>query len=140
MSRDIRLHYERVVGAALVLAAILPLYFLLTGFAAPGRHDAPVSCGSTVTALGRDRSSPTDPAGACHAGAVDRLHLAASYFAAAAAVALCAWTFGGLRERWLNGAWERGHAPSRWMTTPSQVWIYSGLLFVVLISITRSGF
>jgi hypothetical protein len=46
MGRDIRLHYERVAAVALVLAAILPLYFLLTGFAVAGPNDAPFGSGS----------------------------------------------------------------------------------------------
>jgi hypothetical protein len=82
MSRDIRLYYERVAGVALVLAAVLPLYFLLTGFAVLGPNDAPLRCASTVTELGRDRSTATDPMDSCHAGAVERLHVAGGYLAA----------------------------------------------------------
>jgi len=139
MGRDIRLHYERVAAMALVLAATLPLYFLLTGFAVTGPNDAPLPCGTTVTELGRDRSTVTDPAGACHAAAVERLHVAGGYLAVSLAVALSVWVVGATRERWLNGAWERGQSPSRWLSTPGQVWILAGLLFVVFISIAQAG-
>ena len=63
MGRDIRLHYEQVATVALLLAALLPLYFLLTGFAVLGPNDAPLRCGSTITELGRDRSTTADPTG-----------------------------------------------------------------------------
>ncbi len=139
MSRAIRLHYERVVGVALVLAATLPLFFLLTGFVVRGPNGAALPCGTTVTALGRDHATSTDPGGACHAGAVDRLHLAGGYFAASAGVAFCVWLVAGARERRLNTIWERGQVPSGWITTPGQVWIFAGLLFVIFISIARSG-
>ena len=139
MSRDIRLQHERVAAVALLIAALLPLYFLLTGFAVAGPGPAPLRCGSTVAELGRDRSSTTDPADACHAGAVERLHLAGGYFAASLGVALCVWTVGAVRERSLNGAWERGLSPSRWLTTPGQVWLMAALLFVIFISVARSG-
>jgi len=138
MSRDIRLQYERVVGAALVLAVVLPLYFLLTGFAVTGSNGAPLPCGTTVSALGRDRSTTTDPDGACHAGAVERLHLAGGYFATSLGVALCVWLVGGARERRLNGPWD-GRVPSGWITTPGQVWMLAGVLFVIFISVVRSG-
>jgi hypothetical protein len=139
MGRDIRLDYERVAAVALVLAVMLPLYFLLTGFAVTGPNDAPLPCGTTVTELGRDRSTVTDPEGACHAAAVVRLHVAAGYLAVSLAVALSVCVVGATRERWLNSAWERGRAPSRWLTTPSQVWILAGLLFVVFIAIAQAG-
>jgi hypothetical protein len=139
MSRDIRLHYERVAGVALMLAAMLPLYFLLTGFAVTGRNGTPLRCGTTVTELGRDRSTTTDPTDACHAGAVERLHVAGGYLAASLAVALSVWVVGGTRERWLNGAWDRGQSPSSWLTTPTQVWVLAGLLFVVFIAIAQTG-
>jgi hypothetical protein len=139
MSRDIRLHYERVVGVALVLGATLPLYFLLTGFAVTGPSGSPLSCGTTVAELGRDRSTAKDPGGACHAGAVERLHVAGGYFAASLAVALSVWLVAERRERWLNAAWARGQVPSGWFVTPGQVWILAGLLFVLFISIARSG-
>ena len=132
MQGPIRLHYERVVGVALVLAVLLPLYFLLMGFAVPGAHDAAVACGSTVAALGRSGSTTADPAGACHAGAVQRLHLAGGYFAACLAVAVVVWLVAGARERALNRAWESARAPSRWISTPGQVWVFAALLFVVL--------
>ena len=61
MGRDIRLHYEQVAGVALLLAALLPLYFLLTGFAVLGPRGTPLRCGSTITELGRDRSTTADP-------------------------------------------------------------------------------
>jgi hypothetical protein len=139
MGRDIRLHYEQVAAVALLLAALLPLYFLLTGFAVLGSNDTPLTCGSTITELGRDRSTTADPTGACHGGAVDRLHVAAGYLAASLGVALSVLIVGATRERRLNGAWERGQLPSRWLTTPSQVWILGGLLFVVFISVARTG-
>jgi hypothetical protein len=139
MSRDIRLHYEYVVGTALLLAVALPLYFLLTGFSVRGPNDAPLPCGTTVAELGRDRSTTTDPAGACHAGAVERLHVAGGYFAASLAVALTVWLVAGTRERSLNRAWERGRAPSGWVPTPGQVWVIAGLSFVVFVAIARTG-
>ena len=132
MQGPVRLHHERVVGVALVLAVLLPLYFLLTGFAVVGAHDAAVNCGSTVAALGRSGSTAADPAGACHAGAVDRLHLAGGYFGACLAVAVTVWLVAGARERALNRAWEAARAPSRWISTPGQVWLFAALLFVVL--------
>jgi hypothetical protein len=139
MGRDIRLYYERVAAVALVLAALLPLYFLLTGFAVTGPNNNPLPCGTTVGELGRDRSTVTDPEGACHAAAVVRLHVAAGYLAVSLAVALTVWVVGATRERWLNGAWARGQSPSHWLTTPSQVWILAGLLFVVFIAIAQAG-
>ena len=132
MGRDIRLHYERVVGVAVLLAFVLPLYFLLTGFVVAGAHDLPVSCGTTVVALGNDRATTADPADACHQGAVQRLHLAAGYGAACLTVALAVWLIAGARERALNRAWADARAPSRWISTPGQVWILAALLFVVL--------
>jgi hypothetical protein len=139
MSRDIRLQYERVVGMALALAVILPLFFLLTGFAVAGSNGAPLRCGTTVTALGRDRSTNTDPDGACHAGAVERLHVAGGYLAASLAVAFSVWLVAGRRERSLNGTEQRGEVPKGWITTPGQVWLLGGLLFVIFISLARSG-
>src|SRR5258708_4894402 len=91
MSRDIRLHYHRVVGFSLGLGVVVPLFFLLTSFAVVGANGAPVSCGITVAALGRDRSTAADPSGSCHAGAVSRLHVAGAYAAAFAAVAFVVW-------------------------------------------------
>jgi len=139
MGRDIRLHYEQVAAVALVLAVLLPLYFLLTGFAVLGPRDTPLRCGSTITELGRDRSTTADPTDACHGGAVERLHVAAGYLAAFLGVALSVLVVGPIRERRLNGAWERGQSPSRLLTTPGQVWIFAGLLFVVFISVARTG-
>lgn len=139
MSRDIRLYYERVASVALALAALLPLYFHLTGFAVAGPNAAPLRCGTTVIEFSRDRSTATDPAGTCHAGAVQRLHIAGGYFATSLAVALSVWVVGAIRERWLNGAWERKTSPSRWLTTPAQVWIPAGMLFVVFTSIAQAG-
>jgi hypothetical protein len=139
MGRDIRLHYERVAAVALILAATLPLYFLLTGFAVTGPNETPLPCGTTVTELGRDRSTVTDPQGACHAAAEVRLHVAGGYFAVSLAVALSVWIVGATRERWLNGAWERGQSPSRWLTTPGQVWMLAGLLFVVFVAVAQAG-
>ena len=134
MQRAIRLHYERVVGAALVLAVFLPLYFLLTGFAVAGanQNQAAVSCGSTVVALGKSQPTHSDPSGGCHAGAVQRLHLAGGYFGACLVVALAVWVLAGARERALNRAWEAERVPSRWFSTPGQVWLFAALLFVVL--------
>jgi hypothetical protein len=139
MGRDIRLHYERVAVLALVLAVAIPLYFLLTGFAVTGPKDAPLVCGTTVAELGRDRSTNADPNGACHAGAVQRLHVAGGYLAALVAVALAVVAVGAMRERWLNRSWERGQPMSRWLSTPNQVWIMAGLLFVVFIAVAQAG-
>jgi hypothetical protein len=139
MGRDIRLHYERVAGLALVLAVVLPLYFLLTGFAVAGPNDAPLRCGTTVSELGRDRATSADPNGACHAGAVQRLHVAGGYLGAAAAVALSVLAVGATRERWLNLAWERGQPVKHWLSTPNQVWIMAGLLFVTFVAIAQAG-
>jgi hypothetical protein len=139
MSRAIRLHHERVVVTALVIAVTLPLYFLLTGFAVAGPNGAPLPCGTTVVELGRDRSTAIDPTGACHAGAVQRLHVAGGYFGASLAVALTVWLVAGTRERSLNRAWERGQPPSGWIPTPGQVWIVAGLSFVVFVSIAQTG-
>jgi len=138
MNRDIRLQYERVVGLALALAVILPLFFLLTGFAVTGSNGALLRCGTTVTALGRDRSTTTDPDGSCHAGAVERLHVAGGYLAASLAVAFSVWFVAGMRERSMNGT-EPGEVPKGWITTPGQVWLLAGLLFVIFISIARFG-
>lgn len=139
MRRDIRLYFERVTGVALALAATLPLYFLLTGFAVAGPNGSPLVCGTTVAELGRDRSTNADPNGACHAGAQQRLHVAGGYLGASLAVALSVWLVGTIRERWLNGAWERGQPASRWLSTPGQVWILAGLLFVVFIAVAQAG-
>ncbi|HEV2310819.1 MAG TPA: hypothetical protein VGU73_09855 [Acidimicrobiia bacterium] len=131
MQRVIRLHYERVVVAALLLAVVLPLYFMLTGFAVVGAHDVPVSCGATVTALGESRVTTADPSDACHAAAVQRLHLALGYLTACIAVGALVWLIAGARERALNRAWADARVPSRWMSTPTQVWVLAALLFVV---------
>lgn len=139
MSREIRLHHERVIGVALLLAVVLPLYFLLTSFAVPGADQSATPCGSTIAALGKTRSTTTDPAGACHAGAVERLHLAAGYFAACLAVGLAVWLIAGTRERSLNRAWAAARAPSRWISTPGQVWVMAALLFVVLAGAAQRG-
>jgi hypothetical protein len=130
--RDIRLHYERVVAVALLLAVVLPLYFLLTSFAVAGPQETALRCSTTIVQLGDDRATAADPGGACHAGAVERLHLAGGYFAAGAAVALTVWLAAGARERSLNRAWASARVPSRWFSTPGQVWIFAALLFVVL--------
>ena len=132
MPRDIRLHYERVVAVALLLAVVLPLYFLLTSFAVAGPQETPLRCSTTIVQLGDDRATAADPTGACHAGAVERLHLAGGYLAAGVAVALVVWLVAGARERSLNGAWASARVPSRWFSTPGQVWIFAALLFVVL--------
>jgi hypothetical protein len=133
VQRAIRLHYERVVGVALVLGVLLPLYFLLTGFAVAGADQRTVvECGATITALGATGHTTADPSGACHAGAVDRLHLAGGYFVACLAVAFIVWLVAGARERALNRAWADARRPSRWISTPGQVWIFAALLFVVL--------
>jgi len=137
VQRAIRLHYERVVGAALLLAAILPLYFLLTGFAVAGANQAAVPCGSTISALGDSRSTTADPNGACHAGAVQRLHLAGGYFGACVAVAFAVWVVAGARERALNRAWDAERVPSGWISTPSQVWLFAALLFIVLAGVAQ---
>ncbi len=130
--REIRLHHERVVGAALFLAVLLPLYFLLTGFAVTGSEQSPIACSSTIAELGHSQATPTDPIGACHAGATQRLHLALGYFAACLGVGVAAWLVGGARERSLNRAWAQARAPSRWLSTPAQIWVFAALLFVVL--------
>ena len=132
MSRDIRLYHERVVAVALLVAVLLPLYFLLTSFAVADPHGLPIRCSTTIVQLGDDRATTSDPSGACHGGAVQRLHLAGGYFAAGAAVALVVWLVAGARERSLNRAWAAARVPSRWFSTPSQVWIFAALLFVVL--------
>lgn len=112
------------------MAVLLPAYFLLTGFAVTGPH-APLRCASTLTELGRDRSTTADPSGACHAGAVDRLHLAIGYASASVAVAALVGCVAGFRQRALNRAWASERVPSRWLSTPGQVWLLAGLLFVV---------
>ncbi len=132
MERVVRLHHERVVVAALLLAVVLPLYFLLTGFAVAGRNETVVRCGSTVTALGESRPATDDPTGGCHAGAVRRLHLAAGYFGAGLAVGLVVWLVADARERSLKRARAAARTPSRWISTPGQVWLFAALLFVVL--------
>jgi hypothetical protein len=131
VSRDIRLHYERVVAVALGLAVLLPLFFLLTSYSVAGPSGAAHPCGPTVLALGGDRATTADPNGACHAGAVERLHLAGGYFVAGAVVALAVWLLAGARERSLNRAWASARVPSRWFSTPGQVWFFAALLFVV---------
>jgi hypothetical protein len=130
--RAIRLYYGRVVGVAVLLAVLLPLYFLLTGFATTGAATTPISCGSTITELGESRATLTDPSGACHAGAVQRLHLATGYFTACLVVGLSVSLIASARERSLNRAWAAAQAPSRWLSTPAQVWVLAALLFVVL--------
>jgi hypothetical protein len=130
VDRVIRLQYERVVGVALVIAVVLPLYFLLTGFAVVEPNQSVAHCGSTMTALG-ESSTTTDPSGACHAGAVQRLHLAVGYLAAGLAVAFIVWVVAGARERALNRAWAYGRLPQRRISTPTEVWIFAALLFVV---------
>jgi hypothetical protein len=130
--RDIRLQYERVVAFALLLAVLLPLYFLLTSFAVAGPDGAALECGTTVARLGDDRATVADPQGACHGGAVERLHLAGGYLAAGLAVALAVWLVAGARERALNRAWASARVPSRWFSTPGHVWMFAALLFVVL--------
>jgi hypothetical protein len=132
LERAIRLHYERVVGAAAIVAVVLPLYFLLTGFPVVGAKHVPIECGSTISELGSDRATVSDPSGACHAGAVDRLHLALGYLTAGLAVGLVVWLIAGARERSLNRAWAAARVPSRWLSTPGQVWVFAALLFVVL--------
>jgi hypothetical protein len=132
VQRSIRLHYERVVGVALALSVTLPLYFLLTGFAVVGSRQTVVRCGSTITALGDTGGTTVDPGGACHVGAVQRLHLAGGYFGACLAVAFIVWLVVGARERSLNRAWAEARAPRGWISTPSQVWLFGALLFVVL--------
>ena len=131
MQRVIRLHYERVVATALAVGVVLPLYLLITSFAVAGANNAPVSCGVTVTALGESRATTADPSDACHAGAVQRLHLALGYLTAGLAVGVLVWLIAGARERALNRAWADARVPSRWLSTPTQVWVYAALLFVV---------
>lgn len=139
MARDLRLHYERVVLVALALAAALPLYFLLTGFSVAGRDQRPVGCATTVMELGRGQATATDPSGACHVGAVQRLHLAGGYFAACVGVAVAVWLIAGARERALNRVSASPRPRSRWMSTPGEVWLYAALLFVVLAGAAQSG-
>jgi hypothetical protein len=132
VSREIRLHYERVVGVAVLVGVMLPLYFLLTGYAVAGANQSALQCGSTLSELGSDRPTVADPGAACHGGAVARLHLAAGYLVAGLGVALVVWVVAGARERALNRAWAAERAPSRWISTPSHVWIFAALLYVVL--------
>jgi hypothetical protein len=132
VGRDIRLQYERVVAVALLVAVLLPLYFLLTSFAVAGPDGTALPCSTTVVQLGDDRATVADPQGACHAGAVERLHLAGGYFAAGLAVGLVVWLVAGTRERSLNRAWASARVPSRFFSTPGQVWMFAALLFVVL--------
>jgi hypothetical protein len=140
MSRDLRLHYERVVLVALVLAAALPLYFLLTGFSVAGRDQRPLGCANTLVELGRGQATASDPTGACHVGAVQRLHLAGGYCAAGIGVAVAVWLFAGARERALNRSGASARPRSRWMSTPGEVWLYAALLFVVFAGAAQSGF
>lgn len=140
MGRDIRLYHERAVLVAFVLAAALPLYFLLTSFSVPGRNQRPLGCATTVVELGRSETTVTDPTGACHEGAVQRFHLAGGYCAACVGVALAVWLIAGARERALNRAWASGRPRSGWMSTPGEVWLYAALLFVVLAGAAQSGF
>jgi hypothetical protein len=140
MGRDIRLYYERVVLVAFVLAAALPLYFLLSGFAVPGRDQRPLGCATTVVELGRGQATATDPTGACHVGAVQRLHLAGGYCAAGVGVAVAVWVIAGARERALNRGTALARPGSRWMSTPGEVWLYAALLFVVFAGAAQSGF
>jgi hypothetical protein len=139
MGRDIRLYYERVVLVAFVLAAALPLYFLLASFAVPGPNHQPVSCATTVAELGRSQATTTDPTGACHVGAVERLHLGGGYCAACIGVAVAVWLIAGARERALNRATALARPRSRWMSTPGEVWLYASLLFVVFAGAAQSG-
>lgn len=139
MSRDIRLHYHRVVAVSLALGVLVPIFFLLTSFAVVGADGAPVPCGTTVAALGRDRSTAADPSGSCHTGAVSRLHVAGAYSAGFAAVAIVVWLIAAARERSLNHAWEAGRVPSRLIATPSDVWLLAGLLFVIVIGMTHAN-
>jgi hypothetical protein len=139
VSREIRLYYGRVVGVALLLAVMLPLYFLLTSFAVPGTGQSSLSCESTLAELGQNRSTAADPAGACHAGAVERLHLATGYLVAGLGVGLAVWLIAGTRERSLNRAWASARAPSRWISTPGQVWVLAALLFIVLAGVAQGG-
>lgn len=139
VGRDIRLHYQRVVGASVALGVVVPIFFLSTSFAVTGANGGPVGCGTTVAALGRDRATAADPSADCHAGAVSRLHVAGAYFAAFVAVAAVVWLIGAARERALNRAWESGRAPSRWISTQSDVWLLAGLLFVIVIALTGAN-
>ncbi len=139
MSRDIRLHYERVVGVAGALGILVPIFFLATSFAIEGSNGAPVGCGTTIAALGTDRATAADPSAACHSGAVSRLHVAGAYFAAFVVVAAAVWLIASARERSLNRSWASGRRASRWITNPSDVWLLAGLLFVVVISVTQAN-
>ena len=139
MSRDIRLHYHRVVIASLALAVLVPIFFLFTSFAIESPNGSPVSCGTTVAALGRDRATAADPSGDCHTGAVSRLHVAGAYFGAFVAVAIAVWLIASARERSLNHTWVSGWKPSRLITTQSDVWLLAGLLFVIVISLTQAN-
>ncbi|SRR6266567_6465059 len=139
MGRDFRLYYERVVLVAFGLAVALPLYFLLTSFAVPGRNQRPLGCATTVEELGRGHATASDPTGACYVGAVQRLHLAGGYFAACVGVAVAVWLIAGARERALNRAWASARPRSRWMSTPGEVWLYAALLFVVFAGAAQSG-
>jgi hypothetical protein len=139
MSRDIRLQHHRVVGVALALGVLVPIFFLLTSFAVVGADGAPVPCGTTVAALGRDRSTAADPSGSCYTGAVSRLHVAGAYFGAFVAVAVAVGLIASARERSLNHAWDSGRTPSRLITTPNDVWFLAGLLFVIVIGVTHAN-
>lgn len=139
MGRDIRLYHERVVLVAFVFAAALPLYFLLTGFAVPGRDQRPLGCATTLVELERGQATAADPTGACHVGAVQRLHLAGGYCAACIGVAIVVWLIAGARERALNRAWASARPRSRWMSTPGEVWLYAALLFIVFAGAAQSG-
>jgi hypothetical protein len=139
MSRDIRLHYQRVVGVTVALGVLVPIFFLSTSFAVEGTNGAPVACGTTIAALGRDRATAADPSADCHAGAGSRLHVAGAYFAAFVAVAVAVWLIGSARERALNRAWDSGRTPSRLISTPSDVWLLAGMLFVIVIAVTGAN-
>jgi hypothetical protein len=137
VSRSIRLHYERVVVTAIALAVLFPLFFMLTGFSVAGRNAQPLGCGTTIVELARDRTTVSDPAAACHAGAVERLHVGAGYAGAFLAVAFAVWLIAGARERWLNGAWEAGRNPGRRVTTPGDVWVLAALLLLVFVGVAQ---
>ena len=139
MNRAIRLYYERVVGTAALLAVLVPLYFLVTGYEVAGPKAVPLACGTTIGELGHDRGTTTDPAGACHAGAVTRLHVAGGYLVAFLAVGIVVWLVAGARERALNRAWEAGRAGRRRVTTPGEVWLLAGVLFVVFVGFTQAA-
>jgi hypothetical protein len=139
VSRDIRLHHERVIGVAVTLGVVLSLYFLLTPFAVAATTGASISCGGTVGQLAQSESTSADPTGACHAGAVTRLHLALGYLSAGLGVALGVWLVGGLRERSLNRAWAQARTPARWLSTPGELWVLAALLFVVLAGVAQGG-